>query len=259
MRIIDCHCHAGKGDGLSGPWDTTAPLRRFLGWSAQAGIGQTNLFAAFNKEGYLHANAAVARIVKANRDRFFGFAFVHSEADRGRIGSMLELAVQQYGFCGVKAHRHDARLTREVCEAAAKFHLPVLYDVMGEVAAVELLATEYPAVNFIIPHLGSFADDWTAQLHFIPILERHPNVFTDTSGVRRFDLLEMAVQRAGAHKILFGTDGPWLHPAVELQKIFALRLPQSDTARILSGNFLELTQKARQLGSKRGAILSRFI
>jgi hypothetical protein len=24
--IIDAHCHAGKGDGLTGPWDTNAPL-----------------------------------------------------------------------------------------------------------------------------------------------------------------------------------------------------------------------------------------
>jgi hypothetical protein len=22
--IIDCHCHSGKGDGLTGPWDTNA-------------------------------------------------------------------------------------------------------------------------------------------------------------------------------------------------------------------------------------------
>lgn len=245
MRIIDCHCHAGKGDGLSGPWDTAAPLGRFLRWSAQAGIGQTNLFAAFNREGYARANEAVARIVAANRDRFFGFAFVHSEADRGHIGAMLETAVHKYGFCGIKAHRHDARLSREVCEAAAALHLPVLYDVMGEIAVVELLATEYPGVNFIIPHLGSFADDWAAQLHFIPLLERHPNVYTDISGVRRFDLLEMAVRRAGPHKVLFGTDGPWLHPAVELQKVLALPLTARDKGLILAGNFLALTRRAR--------------
>ena len=22
VPIIDCHCHAGTGDGLTGPWDT---------------------------------------------------------------------------------------------------------------------------------------------------------------------------------------------------------------------------------------------
>ena len=59
---------------------------------------------------------------------------------------------------------------------------------------MELLATEYPRVNFIIPHLGSFADDWAAQSALIPHLERYENVYTDTAGVRRFDLLSRAVE-----------------------------------------------------------------
>ncbi|HAD12473.1 MAG TPA: amidohydrolase [Saprospirales bacterium] len=245
MRIIDCHCHAGKGDGLSGPWDTSAPLSRFLQWSANAGIHQTNLFAALHKDSYRHANQQVAQIVQSRPERFFGFAFVHSSADKGQVMDMIRVAVEQYGFCGIKAHRHDARITREVCEAAQAYQIPVLYDVMGETSVVELLATEYPKVNFIIPHLSSFADDWQAQLSFIPMLERHPNVFTDTSGVRRFDLLEMAVKRAGAGKILFGTDGPWLHPAVELQKVLSLDISARDKQLILSDNFLRLTQKRK--------------
>ena len=28
--IIDSHCHAGKGDGLSGPWDSSAQLGSYL-------------------------------------------------------------------------------------------------------------------------------------------------------------------------------------------------------------------------------------
>lgn len=28
--IIDCHCHAGNGDGLTGPWDTNAPFERYM-------------------------------------------------------------------------------------------------------------------------------------------------------------------------------------------------------------------------------------
>jgi predicted TIM-barrel fold metal-dependent hydrolase len=48
-------------------------------------------------------------------------------------------------------------------------------------------------------------------LALIDHLARHSNIYTDTSGVRRFDLLEQTVTRAGARKVLFGTDGPWLH------------------------------------------------
>jgi hypothetical protein len=169
--------------------------------------------------------------------------------DAGRVHSLVQTAVSSYGFVGIKVHRHEGRITREICEAARGFSLPVLYDVMGEVSACELLAREYADVNFIIPHLGSFAGDWRAHLALIDQLARHPNMHADTSGVQRFDLLAEAVQRAGARKVLFGSDGPWLHPGVELAKVRAvcdeLRLGQSDEARMLAGNFLRLIARVR--------------
>ena len=69
--------------------------------------------------------------------------------------------MREHGFRGIKVHRHDARITREICDVARAFALPVLYDVMGETSAVELIATEYPDVAFVIPHLGIFADDFS--------------------------------------------------------------------------------------------------
>jgi uncharacterized protein len=243
--LTDSHCHAGKGDGLTGPWDTAAPLKKYLQRAAQAGIQRTVLFAAFHSD-YSLANREVARIVVSNPDRFFGFAFVHPARDRGRIGAMVAEMVTRYGFCGIKVHQHDARMTREICEVARSFRLPVLYDVAGDVSICELLAQEYPDVNFIIPHLGSFADDWKAQLALIDHLVRHPNIYTDTSGVRRFDLLEQAVQRAGAHKILFGSDGPWLHPGVELAKVRALELSRTDEYMVTGGNFLRLIGQVKK-------------
>lgn len=244
--IIDCHCHAGTGDGLTGPWDTRAPLEQYTLRAARAGIERTVLLAAFHSD-YALANREVARIVASRPERYYAFAFVHPARDRGRVFAMVRTAVQHYGFVGIKVHRHDAPITREICAAARTFSLPVLYDVTGEVSSVELLAQEYPDVNFIIPHLGSFADDWRAQLALIDQLVRHENVYTDTAGVRRFDLLEQAVQRAGARKILFGSDGPWLHPAVELEKIRVLRLPPAAERLVLGENFLRLIRTAGRL------------
>ena len=240
--IIDCHCHAGKGDGLTGPWDTSASLKQYLPRATQAGIHRTVLLAAFHSD-YGQANREVARIVRSRPDRFYAFAFVHPQRDRGRVAQLIRVAVERYGFKGIKVHRHDGRITREICEVARAYGLPVLYDVMGEVSSCELLAQEYPDVNFIIPHLGSFADDWRAQLALIDHLVRHPNIYTDTAGVRRFDVLEQAVQRAGARKVLFGSDGPWLHPGVELAKIHLLNIPEDQKRLVLGGNFLRLISK----------------
>jgi uncharacterized protein len=248
--VIDSHCHAGSGDGFSGPWDTSASLETYLRRAGPAGIQKTVLLAPLTSD-YGRANDDIGALLRRQPGRFFAFAFVNPLTDRGRIAAMVEKAVANYGFCGIKVHWRDGRMTREIADVARRLQLPVLYDPRGDTATIEMIARAYPDVAWIIPHLSSFADDWKAQLAFVDQLARHPNLFADTSGVRYFDLLADAVRRAGPRKVLFGTDGPFLHPAVELAKIHALELSPDDQALITGGNFLRLTQTARQRNAAR--------
>jgi predicted TIM-barrel fold metal-dependent hydrolase len=75
---------------------------------------------------------------------------------------------------------------------------------------------------------------------------RYPNVYADTSGVRRFDYIVEAIDRAGPHKLIFGSDGPWLHPGLELHKIRLLGLPKEKEDRVLGGNILRLLRKRQR-------------
>jgi predicted TIM-barrel fold metal-dependent hydrolase len=150
----------------------------------------------------------------------------------------------------VKVHRLDAPATREVCEAACAFGVPLLYDVAGRPEVLEQAAPEFPDLTIVVPHLGSFADDWRAHQRLIDQLQRLPNVFADTSGVRRFDYLVQAVRRIGPNRLVFGSDGPWLHPALELAKIRLLGLPPDEEALVVGGNLrriLRLDRPSRQL------------
>jgi uncharacterized protein len=241
--IIDCHCHAGKGDRMTAPWNTDAPLEKYLRRARRAGIGKTVVFAPFHTD-YETANRQVARIVARHPGRLIGFAFTHATRDAGRILCMVERA-HRWGFRGIKAHGFEAMPTRELCEAARAFRMPLLADVVGRAEVVDMLAPQFPDVNFIIPHLGSFADDWRAHQRVIDQVVRYPNVYADTSAVRRFDYIVEAIQRAGARKILFGSDGPWLHPGLELHKIRLLGLPEDQEALILGGNVIRLLRGVR--------------
>jgi uncharacterized protein len=243
--IIDGHCHAGKGDLLTAPRNTDAPIEPYLRRARAAGIDKTVVVPAFHSD-YAKANAQVARIVARHPNRLIGFAVVHAIRDAGRILEMVRHAVRRWGFRGMKVHGHDAMPTREVCEVAQTLHLPMMVDVVGRAHVVEMLASQYPEVNFIIPHFGSFQDDWRAQQQVMDQLMRYPNVFADTSGVRRFDYMIQAARRAGAAKILFGSDGPWLHPGVELAKVRALGLPPAEEKLVLGGNLLRLMRRVRR-------------
>ena len=251
MLVIDCHCHAGTGDVMTAPWTTRAPLSSYLRRARAAGIDKTVVFSLFRSD-YAKGNVEVARIVARCPSRLIGFAFVHPKRDAGRIERMVGHAVRNWSFKGIKVHAFEAMPTREVCETARKFRLPLLVDVASKTQVVDLFAAEYPDVNFIIPHLGSFMDDWGAHARVIEQMIRYPNVYADTSAVRRFDYIVEAVRRAGARKLLFGSDGPWLHPGLELQKIKLLGLPAGQEALIAGGNFLRLIKNVTPRYESRG-------
>ena len=98
------------------------------------------------------------------------------------------------------------------------------------------LIKAYPDVKIVIAHLGSPAN-YYHQLQAIYLAERFDNVYLDTSvGSDIFENLQLAVQRAGAEKLIFGSDAPVYHPAVERVKIELLELSDKDKARIFGGN-----------------------
>lgn len=240
--IIDCHCHAGKGDRMTAPWNTIAPLKSYLRRARAAGIDKTIVIPAFHSN-YAEANEELGRIVARHPRRLLGFAFVHARRDAGRIREMVGRAVEKWNFRGIKVHGFDAMPTREVCETARRFRLPVLVDVVSRPQVIDMFAPQYPDVNFIIPHLGSFTDDWKAHQQVIYQIARYPNIYADTSAVRQFDYLVQAVRLAGARKLLFGSDGPWTHPGLELHKIKLLGLPADQQALVLGGNVLRLLRR----------------
>ena len=242
--IIDFHCHAGRGDLLTAPWNTTAPLESYLRRARRAGIARTVVFPAFHTD-YTTANRELARIVARWRPRLIGFAMVNPKSDAGRVREMVGEAVTRHGLRGLKVHGHEAMPTREVCEAAREFGVPIIVDVAGKAHVIDMFAPEYPDVRFVIAHLGSFADDWRAHERVVEQMARYPNVFGDTSGVRRFDYLLQAIRRAGTRKLIFGSDGPWLHPGLELQKIRLLGLPREAEALVVGGNARRLLSAAR--------------
>jgi predicted TIM-barrel fold metal-dependent hydrolase len=242
--IIDCHCHAGKGDRLTAPWNTEAAIGPYLRRARTAGIDKTIVVGAFHSD-YHKMNAEVARIIARYPRRLIGFVFVHATRDAGRIFRMVEHAVSKWRFRGIKIHGFEAMPTREVCETARAFRLPIFVDVVSRPEVIDMLAPQYPDVNFIVAHLGSYTDDWRAHQQVVYQLARYPNVYGDTSAVRRFDYIVEAIKRAGARKLLFGSDGPWIHPGVELHKVRLLGLSKDQEALVVGGNAIRLMRHAR--------------
>jgi uncharacterized protein len=97
--IIDCHCHAGKGDKMTAPWNTDAPIETYLRRARAAGIDKTIVLALLHGN-YQIANRQVARIVARYPSRLIGFAFVHTKRDAGRIFQMGKAGSRSLGVSG---------------------------------------------------------------------------------------------------------------------------------------------------------------
>jgi len=238
LRIIDAHCHAGKGlnygknDSSCDPWTTYNDPERTLRRMEESGINRTIIFPISNTT-YEKANEEIASYVRRWPDKFIGFAKHDGKTEAGRIRSLLRHEVRDLGLKGLKLHGVP---TPEMVETAAELRIPILFHPPTVEASLEVVRSS-PQVAFILAHLGSFASrDWREHVRAIEAAQGLPNLFLDTSSVVFVDYLEQAARQLPAEKLVFGSDGPLVDSRVELYKVRLLRLPQEKEALILGGN-----------------------
>jgi len=241
-KVVDAHCHAGKGmnfgksDSTSNPWTTYNDPRRTLHRAEEVGIDKTIIFP-INNTTYGEANEEIASYVRRWPDKFIGFAKHDSGSEAGKIRNMLRHEVLELGLRGLKLHGVP---TKEMVETAAELRIPILFHPQKVSDSFEIVESN-PEVSFILAHLGCFASrDWREHVRAIEAVKRLSNLYLDTSSVVFFKYLEQAASELPAEKLIFGSDGPLVDSRVELYKILLLGLPQGKERLILSGNILRL-------------------
>lgn len=101
-------------------------------------------------------------------------------------------------------------------------------------ADMEALAEAFPHLRIVYAHPGNFAV-CAAQ---VQRLMRYDNLYLDISGTGlfRYGMLRYAVERAGADRILFGTDYPICNPQMQVAGVLYERIRDCDREKIFSGN-----------------------
>ncbi|MHC4396345.1 MAG: amidohydrolase family protein [Planctomycetota bacterium] len=241
-KVIDAHCHAGKGvnygrdDSKSDPWTTYNDPEWTLRKADEVGIDQTIIFPISNTT-YQQANEEIAFYVRRWPDRFIGFAKHDSKTEAGKIRNMLRREVRELGLKGLKLHGVP---TKEMVETAAELSIPILFHPPNVADSLEVVQS-YPQVSFILAHLGSFASrEWREHVRAIEAAKKFPNFYLDTSSVVFFEYLQRAARELPAEKLIFGSDGPLVDSRVELYKVRLLKLPRQKQQLILGGNIQRL-------------------
>ncbi|MET7401560.1 amidohydrolase family protein [Dactylosporangium sp. NPDC005572] len=145
----------------------------------------------------------------------------------------LELSPAVHGF------RLDEPAVADLVQTARRAGHPVYIVTLGRPgtrpADLARLARANPGVAFVSGHCGHTGLDTSGLTTLAPV----PNVHAELSGCLTVTA-RLAVRRLGADRVLFGTEHPLQHPAVELAKLDALELTPAERRQVAAGNALRL-------------------
>jgi hypothetical protein len=103
------------------------------------------------------------------------------------------------------------------------------------------LARRFPQVDFVLGHSGIGNID----LYALTLIGPEPNIALETSGGYTC-VAEAGVRRLGAGRVVFGSEHPLQHPAVELAKFEVLRLPPEQWRQIAWDNAHRLLREEKR-------------
>ncbi|MDD5225052.1 MAG: amidohydrolase family protein [bacterium] len=193
-------------------------------------------------------NEEVRKAVFLHPERLWGWTFVNPAGPDDPIAE-IEKGLKTPGIIGVKAHSYwhnypVAKLTDAAALASEK-NLPLLLHLgADENGDFKILPERFPKLKIIYAHAGV---PYAAAV--CAYVREKKNVYVDLSCTVYVDqkAAALAVNRAGAGKCLFGTDGPYFHingdrfdygPSEKI--IRGLGLSREDLERIEKKNFLEI-------------------
>jgi uncharacterized protein len=234
--IIDFHGHVGRWDHM-GMVDDPRPILRAMD---AAGIDRACVFDIFHPDG-IPGNDRTAAFVGQHPDRFIGFAYV-SPLLPERMRSELERAVDELGFRAIKLYspytpfEYDHSAWNPVYQFAQERTLTVLAHTGADAEPRHLAAAaaRFPGANFVAGHSGNI-EPFRSQA--IEATKRCPNFYLETcSTYRTPGVVEELVARAGADRILYGSDLPLMDPRAQLGKIVTADIDDCAKQLILGEN-----------------------
>ena len=238
MKKIDAHAHIGEIGGWA---NVAATPEQLLTLMDTYEIEKTVICSQDNE--------AVYQAVSKWPDRFLGAVYVNPLEDT------CTQQLKQYldkGFHAVKLNplRHafvaDDLCVDPVMELAEHYHVPVCihcghppYSLPWSIA---LLAERFPNVKVMMIHMGHGHGVYIDAS--LKMAQRYKNLYLEMSGMPMHTKIKEAYERVGAGRIMFGTDGPFHHPSVEMQKVIVSGLDDQALQRVFYDNakvFFQIT------------------
>jgi len=237
-EVIDFHGHTGRWDSLAMDDNPEIMLRAM----DLAGIDRSCVFNIFYPDGTA-ANDHAAAFVARHPDRFIGFAYV-SPTMPDRMVPELERAIDQLHLRAIKIYPPYTPYPLNhptwdpIYQFAHERSLAVIAHTGSEASAEPRFLTEvaprFPNAKFVAGHSGN-TEPYRSQA--IDAARHNPNVYLETcSTFRSPGVIEELVEKAGADRVLFGSDTPLMDPRSQIGKIITAAISDADKRQVLGDN-----------------------
>ncbi len=241
ILVIDAHCHMGLYGNFHiakcSAADMVAQMDRI---GIRACISAHHAAIAPDQR---YGNDEVLQAMDDFPGRIYGYATVSPNYPEREIIAELERCIAG-GMIGVKLHPDlhgcnvDDDKYRPAWEFANEHRLPLLSHTglggRNPVKTFEKLADTYPNVSILLGHSG-FGSEGADQT--IEAVKNHPNVYAEITGSTVvYGTLERMVHEAGADRVLFGTDIPFLDPRPQVGRVAYAKLTDDEKRQVFGLN-----------------------
>jgi hypothetical protein len=255
--VIDAHVHPLDNFGSFDFDGVRGDVGRLRGAAQRAGITRACLFSLYSStprdptpKQYRAANDYALAMRDTSDGFFLPFCYV-SPSTPAAAGDEIDRCVAGEGMVGIKlwvAQRATEPGLDPILERSVELGVPVLQHAwrktMGNLpgestpADVAELARRHPRAHIIMAHLNG------CNPRGVEDVRTCENIYVDTSGGDpETGMVELAVERLGAHRVIYGSDAPIRHFGVTLAKVLGARLSDADKRRILWDNLRNLLPK----------------
>ncbi len=259
--VIDAHVHPLDNfggfdfDGVAGDVD------RLRGAARRAGITRACLFSLHSTtprdptaDEFRAANDYALAMRDASYGFFLPFCYVSPTTPEAAVAE-IDRCVAGAGMVGIKlwvAQRASDPRLDPIMERSVDLGVPVLQhawrkttgNLSGESTPADVadMGRRHPRARIIMAHLNG------CNPRGVEDVRACDNVYVDTSGGDpETGMVELAVERLGAHRVVYGSDAPIRHFGVTLAKVLGARISDADKRRILWDNLKSLLPERARL------------
>ena len=235
MKKLDAHAHVGTFGGWANVAITAEELVQQMD---DCEIEKTVLCSTGSADNFRTREA-----MEAYPNRFWALVYANPLEGEKSVHEIYDL-VQNKGFSGIKLNplRHayvaDAECLDPIMEAARELHIPVfIHSGHAPYAlpwSIALLAERFPDVNIVMIHMGHGHGVYIDAA--LKMARRYSNLYLEMSGMPMNSKIKEAYKTVGNDRIFFGTDAPFHHPTIEMQKVLTSGLTEKEMEDVFYNN-----------------------